>query len=102
MTGHREGPAYYQQLFELAPAAYIVTDADLVIQDVNSAAARLLRRPLDHILGKPLVQFIETRERDVFRSMGISAGSARTSVGLAWAMRHNPHRGSATALPRCI
>jgi PAS domain S-box-containing protein len=69
MTQQRGRLAYFRKLFELAPAAYVVTDADLVIQDANSAAVRLLRRPLDHLAGKPLVQFIDTAEREVFRSM---------------------------------
>jgi PAS domain S-box-containing protein len=69
MTGTRKTLAYFRELFELAPAAYIVTDLHLVIQDANSAAVRLLRRPLDHLLGKPLVMFVEPGERAVFRSM---------------------------------
>lgn len=69
MTQQHGRLAYFRQLFELAPAAYIVTDPDLVIQDANNAAVRLLRRPLDHLAGKPLVHFIDTPERDVFRSM---------------------------------
>lgn len=41
MTRQSGRLAYFRQLFELAPAAYIITDADLVIQDANSAAVRL-------------------------------------------------------------
>jgi PAS domain S-box-containing protein len=69
MTAERGTLAYFQELFELAPAAYLVTDPDLVIQDANAAAVRLLKRPLDHIIGKPLVLFIEAAERAVFRAM---------------------------------
>jgi PAS domain S-box-containing protein len=69
MNESRKTLAYFQELFELAPAAYIVTDAHCVIQDANSAAGRLLRKPLVQLVGKPLEMFIEPGERAVFREM---------------------------------
>jgi PAS domain-containing protein len=67
---HQRGTlGYYKELFELAPAAYIVTDAHCVIEDANTAAAKLLRRQLDQLIGKPLTTFVEPSEREVFHRM---------------------------------
>jgi len=67
---HERGTlGYFQELFELAPAAYIVTDGHLVIDNANSAAVKLLRKPLDELVGKPLLKFVEPGERTVFRTM---------------------------------
>jgi len=60
---------YYRELFELAPAAYIVTDPHCVIEDANTAAAGLFNRPVDELIGKPLTMFVEPRERPIFQSM---------------------------------
>jgi PAS domain S-box-containing protein len=69
MNHERGTLGYFQELFELAPAAYVVTDARLGITDANGAAAKLLRRPRDELLGKPLAMFIEASERAVFHRM---------------------------------
>ena len=60
---------YFKELFELAPAAYIVTNAKLAIEDANTAGVKLLRRPLDELIGKPLTVFVAPSERDVFHKM---------------------------------
>jgi PAS domain S-box-containing protein len=56
-------------LFELAPAAYIVTDPEFVIEDANTAAAGLFKQPVDELIGRPLTMFVEPRERPIFQSM---------------------------------
>jgi PAS domain S-box-containing protein len=67
---HERGTlAYFKELFELAPGAYIVTDAHLAIEDANTAAVKLLRRPLDELIGKPLTTFVEQSERAIFHRM---------------------------------
>ena len=67
---HERGTfAYFEELFELAPAAYIVTDVNLAIEDANTAATKLLRRPLDELMGKPLTMFVEQGERPIFHRM---------------------------------
>ena len=67
---HERGTlAYFKELFELAPAAYIVTDVNLAIEDANTAAVKLLRRPLDELIGKPLTMFVEHGERAIFHRM---------------------------------
>jgi PAS domain-containing protein len=69
MNHERGTLAYFQELFELAPAAYLVTDGHLVIENANNAAVKLLKRPLDDLVGRPLLKFVEPAERTVFRQM---------------------------------
>ena len=67
---HERGTlAYFKELFELAPAAYVVTDVNLAIEDANTAAVKLLRKPLDELISKPLTTFIEPGERAIFHRM---------------------------------
>ncbi len=56
----------YQDLFNLAPQAYLVTDATGQIQEANHAAAMLLNRPPSYLIGKPLVLFIPVDSRPRF------------------------------------
>ena len=69
MRHGRRTLAYFKELFELAPAAYIVTDVHLAIEDANAAAVKLLRRPIDQLVGKPLTMFVEPGERAIFHIM---------------------------------
>ena len=74
---HERGTlAYFKELFELAPAAYIVTDAQCMIEDANTAAVKLLRRPLEELMGKPLTMFVEQGERAIFHAMVIESSIA--------------------------
>jgi PAS domain S-box-containing protein len=67
---HEQGTlGYYKDLFELAPAAYVVTDVHCLIQDANEAAAKLLRSPRPELMGKPITMFVEQGERSVFHKM---------------------------------
>lgn len=78
---HQQGTlSYFKELFELAPAAYIVTDADLTIEDANTAAVKLLRKQLDQLIGKPLTMFVEPGERAVFHKMVTESLIARKQL----------------------
>ncbi len=57
----------YEDLFNFAPEAYLVTDLHGVIREGNQMAARLLNISQDHLIGKPLVMFIEENNRKRFR-----------------------------------
>jgi PAS domain S-box-containing protein len=57
----------YQELFELAPDAYLVTDMAALIQEANRAAAALLAVPKHQLRRKPLILFVEPAEHRVFR-----------------------------------
>ena len=58
----------YQDLFELAPDGYLVTDSYGKIQEANRAAATLLNISQQFLMGKPLASFVAKSERRVFRN----------------------------------
>jgi PAS domain-containing protein len=53
----------YRDLFELAPVAYLVTDAVGVIQQANRRAASLLGVAQHFLLGRPLAMYLATDDR---------------------------------------
>jgi PAS domain S-box-containing protein len=59
--------ARYQELFELAPDAYVLTDLNGLICEANRSAAMLLRIDRQFLPGKPLQVFVPRRERHDFR-----------------------------------
>ena len=58
----------YRTLFELAPDAYIVTDARGLIERANTAAADFLGAPAPSLVGKQIVNFVDLRARSEFRA----------------------------------
>ncbi|MDZ8239804.1 MAG: EAL domain-containing protein [Nostoc sp. ChiQUE01a] len=58
----------YQDLFEFAPDAYLVTNTTGTIQEANHAAASLLHVRQKYLVGKPLILFIAQQDRQVFSS----------------------------------
>lgn len=58
----------YQTLFELAPDAYLVTDAKGVIQEANCASEVLLNLRRDLLVGKPFTVFVPPAGRTFFRT----------------------------------
>ncbi|MEH1934917.1 MAG: PAS domain S-box protein [Nostoc sp.] len=56
----------YQDLFEFAPDAYLVTDAAGIIQEANKAAATLLAVEQKYLVNKPLNLFIAQEDRQTF------------------------------------
>jgi PAS domain S-box-containing protein len=56
----------YQELFDLAPDAYLATDSSGNIQEANRAAAKLFQIPMQFIVGKPLLQFVASEEHQGF------------------------------------
>ena len=56
----------YQNLFELALDAYLVTDGKGIIREANRAAARMLNVPQPFLVGKPLAMFVSKQERRAF------------------------------------
>ncbi|MBW4425385.1 MAG: PAS domain S-box protein [Nostoc desertorum CM1-VF14] len=59
---------HYQDLFELAPDGYLVTNADGIIQKANAAAAKLLNVSKQFLVGKAMINFISLEERQHFHS----------------------------------
>jgi diguanylate cyclase (GGDEF)-like protein/PAS domain S-box-containing protein len=58
----------YQDLFEFAPDAYLVTNTLGTIQEANHAAAMLLNVHQKYLVGKPLIIFIAQQDRQSFSS----------------------------------
>ena len=58
----------YQNLFELTPYGYLVTDKLGIIQEANHAASTLLSVDSKYLVGKPLTIFITQEERHTFIS----------------------------------
>ncbi|MFB2982641.1 ATP-binding protein [Microseira sp. BLCC-F43] len=58
----------YQELFELAPDGYLVTDGEGGILEANCATANLLKLCRDRLVGKSLVDFIPRWQRAKFRT----------------------------------
>ena len=59
--------ARYLELFEFAPDGYLVTDPQGVIEEANQAASDLLGIRADHLVGKPLANYVCEADRKEFR-----------------------------------
>ena len=57
----------YQDLFQLAPDGYLVTDPKGVIRQANHAIETMLGVRSDRLVGKPLIVFIPENERLSFQ-----------------------------------
>lgn len=58
----------YQDLFEMAPDGYVVTDAAGIIRKANRAAEGLLNVPRLAMEGRPLAMFVAAADRRILRS----------------------------------
>lgn len=58
----------YKELFEFAPDGYLVTDAQGIVREANSAAATLLNISRRFLVGKSIVNFVVGEERIAFRN----------------------------------
>ena len=59
----------YRDLFDLAPDAYLVTDAQTIIAESNQAAAAMLKVNQGFLKGKPLTDFVAESDRPAFQSI---------------------------------
>lgn len=58
----------YQELFDLAPDSYVVTNKSGKIEEANRAAAKLFNVPQRFLVGKPLIIFVAEDERQALYS----------------------------------
>ncbi|HEY9845684.1 MAG TPA: PAS domain S-box protein, partial [Candidatus Caenarcaniphilales bacterium] len=58
----------YQDLFELAPDSYLVTNLEGMVLEANQAAGQMLNLSQQLLVGKPLATFIAKEARWAFRS----------------------------------
>jgi PAS domain S-box-containing protein len=72
----------YADLFELAPDAYLVTDANGIVLDSNAAATQLLRRARRFLVGKPLAVVLAPKSRRSFRQALAAGGREDVTLEL--------------------
>jgi PAS domain S-box-containing protein len=82
---------HYQELFELAPDGYIVTDMYGVIRETNDNAARLLQVRRDFLIGKPLITYVSSHEHIAFRRL--LTRLQREQTVLNWESKIQPRHG---------
>ncbi|NMF86755.1 MAG: diguanylate cyclase [Leptolyngbya sp. LCM1.Bin17] len=86
----------YQDLFNLAPDGYLVSDAKGIVQAGNVAIATLLHRPQESLVGKPMVLFLPVKHRRAFYTL--LAQLSRTPQTLPpkiWETKILPREGTA-------
>jgi putative nucleotidyltransferase with HDIG domain/PAS domain S-box-containing protein len=72
----------YQDLFDLAPDAYLVTDGQTIIAESNQAAAALLMMAPGSLKAKPLADFVLEADRPAFQAILIQVrGSGEKRLG---------------------
>ncbi|WP_414585838.1 response regulator [Scytonema sp. PCC 10023] len=81
----------YYDLFEFAPDASLLTNAQGIILEANRAAGELLNVLPSFLVGKPLVNFVAEAERSVFRTK-LNQLSSVNSVQ-EWEIPICPRRG---------
>ncbi|MDF5711423.1 MAG: PAS domain S-box protein [Nostoc sp. S4] len=54
---------HYQDLFELAPDGYLVTNTEGIIQEANHTAAKLFNVSKNFLVGKLIINFVPLEER---------------------------------------
>ena len=69
----------YQELFDCAPGAYLVTDPSGILRRANRSASRLLNVPPTFLAGKALAAYIATEDRARFRSLLTELGTGPES-----------------------
>jgi PAS domain S-box-containing protein len=82
----------YQELFESAPVAYLITGLDATIRKANHAAAALFQNTGRFLVGRSLALFIPEGERRAFRTM--VAELRLHDQPLEWHARMQPWRGA--------
>lgn len=80
---------HYQDLFEYAPDAYIVTDAHGRIREANRAAVSLLNQPRGQLTGKPLLRFFHTSDREKLQPFLIG-GETSADIEARILPKHRP------------
>ncbi len=90
----QEWRLHYQDLFDAAPDAYVVTDLLGVISEANLSAQKLLGLSLRFLVGKPLAGFVPVGDRQEFRRLLLDI--ARDSSG----REYNGREHALTLQPR--
>ena len=105
-----ESRARYRDLFDFAPAAYLIFDADGLVMDINVTGLDLLQITRQRILNKPLWLYVRPNHRDRLArhiKTVIDRGTEKVCVlqferkdgSQLWGRLHSaPHHGDSNAL----
>lgn len=88
----------YQELFNLAPDGYLVSNDKGIIQAANVAIAALLQLPQESIIGKPLVLFLPVQKRADFYTLLVELNQpaeAQPRPRQTWETQITPRQGPA-------
>jgi PAS domain S-box-containing protein len=82
----------YEELFEFAPDAYLVTDPSGIVRQANRSASSLLRVAPKFLAGKALAAYIAPEDRSEFRALlgDMATRTASHTVGLKLQPREGP------------
>ena len=81
----------YQELFDLAPDGYLVTNTTGMIQEANRAAAAMLAVSQRQLVGKPLVNLVAKTDRKAFHTQLTRLLTLQQVQD--WEVRLQPSRG---------
>jgi PAS domain S-box-containing protein len=82
----------YQDLFELVPNPYLVTNRKGIIQEANLPAATLLNVPQGLLVGKPLAMYVLQKERRAF--LVKLTKLHQENLGQEWEVRLQPRNSN--------
>ncbi|MEP0928461.1 MULTISPECIES: sensor domain-containing diguanylate cyclase [Cyanophyceae] len=85
----------YQDLFNLAPDGYLVSDAKGIIQAGNVAMAVLLHLPQESLVGKPMVLFLPIKHRRALYTMLAQINGTTPLPIKTWETQIVPREGAA-------
>lgn len=81
----------YQELFEEAPEAYVVTNMTGIIQEANTAATNLLNISKNFLIGEPLDIYIVEEEQTSFHLQLTELNELQNSAGIQeWELNLRP------------
>jgi PAS domain S-box-containing protein len=92
----------YQELFESAPVAYLVTDPTARIREANRAAAALLGVAKGFLTGKPLAVYVDGSDRRGFRSMVNRLRQGEQGRVADWPLRFRRRGGEVLAVAATV
>lgn len=87
----------YQEFFDFAPDAYLVSDAGCNIREANRAATELLRVAKPELVGKPLTHFVSEQDRTTFLTKFVSLVLEPGAKSVTWQCRIQPWGARAIA-----
>jgi PAS domain-containing protein len=91
----------YQDLFQSAPVAYLVTDPLGRVREANRAAAELLAVRPEFLPGKPLASFVAYDDRFTFRVMPTWTRSRTSTAPCSWCWTPASGCSGSTRPPAC-